>query len=116
MSEVLTVRLVQWEHGHRGIPWVLEELNEFYHNLSMRESLSLSVLLIPSFLLSGGLNSTCSLGYTGKLCSICAGNLNGTIYARTNPGECRQCLALEYQVLEFLGILLLLACYLVYIL
>ncbi len=39
----------------------------------------------------GGQESDCEVGYTGKLCSTCAGLVNGTMYARTGPGECKEC-------------------------
>jgi hypothetical protein len=32
----------------------------------------------------GGEDSTCNIGYNGKMCSVCLGMSNNSFYARTN--------------------------------
>eukprot|EP00347_Sterkiella_histriomuscorum_P003887 403362564 len=64
----------------------------------------------------GGMDSQCKIGYEGKLCTVCSRDVNGTQYARQGANSCIECEKLSIQVLKLLGILLLIAVYVVYLL
>lgn len=64
----------------------------------------------------GGYNSSCMKGYEGRLCSICSKDIDGLKYARSGASKCVICEELHWQILKFLGILILLALYIIYLL
>jgi hypothetical protein len=39
----------------------------------------------------GGLNSLCDVGYSGKMCTVCVKDSNGTRYARSSGLKCSEC-------------------------
>lgn len=64
---------------------------------------------------SGGIETECNKGYTGRLCAICVDDINGTLWGKQDQVTCGECQGLTIQILKLVGVSILLAIYLAYL-
>eukprot|EP00347_Sterkiella_histriomuscorum_P001164 403373081 len=65
--------------------------NQIQSCLQMPQQISMLVIINYLNLCRGGIESQCSEGYHGLLCSKCTGVSNDTIYGSTGLGDCSKC-------------------------